>query len=175
VALPPNQSRPQYSYQGHLSVNRNPSVRLVDYDAIVAALSHNPCLVRYGDTLRGMKRHTPAVANLCRFFEPSSTPVQHVMLLVKHKHRRTAPHIEYTSIFDLPPHPVDSQTKFVAALADVPLLIGLDIISRHGLNVLIATDEITSATVGWSLPVHRQHGHLALRWKLPSRSWYTRS
>jgi hypothetical protein len=67
------------------------------------------------------------------------------------------------------------QLRVDVVVPGVPLLIGLDILSRHGLNVLIATDEITSATEGWSLPLNRQHGHLALRWQLPSRTWYTRS
>jgi hypothetical protein len=53
--------------------------------------------------------------------------------------------------------------------AEVPLLLGLDAMSRNGLNVLIATDELFSAVHGWTLPLRRTQGHLFLEWA-PSSS-----
>jgi hypothetical protein len=43
--------------------------------------------------------------------------------------------------------------------ADVPLLLGLESTSRHGFNVLIATDELFSAVHGWTMPLRRAQGH----------------
>jgi hypothetical protein len=57
----------------------------------------------------------------------------------------------------------------------VPLLLGLDILTEHGLNVMLATDELQSATEGWTMPLHRQYGHIALTLEMPSSTWYTRN
>jgi hypothetical protein len=72
-----------------------------------------------------------------------------------------------------PEAPLKIRIDVVAA--DVPMLIGLDILTRHGLNVLVATDELKSAEADWVLPLLRQSGHLALTWLAPYKLWYTSS
>jgi hypothetical protein len=51
--------------------------------------------------------------------------------------------------------------------ADVPLLLVLDAMSRNGLKILIATDELLSALHGWTIPLRRAQGHLSLEWAPP--------
>jgi hypothetical protein len=73
-----------------------------------------------------------------------------------------------------PDAPMDVWVDIVQA--EVPLLLGLDTMSRNGLNVLIATDELFSAIHGWTLPLRRAKGHLLLEWATPSSAcWYSRA
>jgi hypothetical protein len=59
--------------------------------------------------------------------------------------------------------------------ANVPVLLELDAMSRNGLNVLIATDELFYAVYGWTMPLRRAQGHLLLEWAPPVNAcWYSR-
>lgn len=48
--------------------------------------------------------------------------------------------------------------------ADVPLLIGLDILDAHLLVVNNVTNKLESHRYNWSLPITRKLGHLYLCW-----------
>jgi hypothetical protein len=64
------------------------------------------------------------------------------------------------------------QLSVNVVIPDIPLLLGLDILTEHGLNVMLATDEVKSAT---TMPIHRQHWHIALAWENLSATWRTRN
>ena len=45
----------------------------------------------------------------------------------------------------------------------VPLLLGIDTLDKHKLNVLSVENELHSVVFGWTLPLVRQQGHLYLK------------
>ena len=56
----------------------------------------------------------------------------------------------------------------------VPLLLGIDTLDKHKLNVLSVENELHSVVFGWTLPLIRQQGHLYLKWHPPSETFYSR-
>lgn len=50
--------------------------------------------------------------------------------------------------------------------ADVPLLIGLDLLDLHQLIVDKVDNVLVSKSSGWKIPIARIHGHLFVQWDL---------
>ena len=48
--------------------------------------------------------------------------------------------------------------------ADIPLLIGLDILDRYGWNVLTVPNQLQYVTENWSMDLVRQDGHVFAPW-----------
>lgn len=48
--------------------------------------------------------------------------------------------------------------------ADVPLLIGLELLDKHELVVDNVDNLLVSKLGGWTIPIFRTHGHLFIKW-----------
>jgi hypothetical protein len=59
--------------------------------------------------------------------------------------------------------------------SDVPLLIGLDILDKYGLNVLSVEGLLQSTTEHWTIPMQRLWGHIYLQWDPGIQLFYTRA
>lgn len=64
--------------------------------------------------------------------------------------------------------------NFDVVKADVPMLIGLDLLDEFKLVVNNVTNKLMCLTQKWSLPIIRQLGHLYLKWSF-SRNLYTKT
>ena len=64
------------------------------------------------------------------------------------------------------PTPDNSFIKFDSDIvsADVPMLIGLDILDRESLVPNNVINELQSHVQGWSIPIIRKLGHLYIAW-----------
>jgi hypothetical protein len=51
--------------------------------------------------------------------------------------------------------------------ADVPMLIGLEVLDRESLIPDNVENKLRSKENGWNLPITRKHGHLYLEWDFP--------
>lgn len=58
---------------------------------------------------------------------------------------------------------------------NTPLLIGLEIIDKYGLQVLSVENKPQCVPGKWSLPLHRKDGHVRLSWDTSINTYYTRS
>lgn len=58
--------------------------------------------------------------------------------------------------------------------ADIPLLLGLDLLDKHKLVADNVDKVLVNKISGWSVPITRAHGHLFIRWDL-REVMYTRT
>jgi hypothetical protein len=58
--------------------------------------------------------------------------------------------------------------------ADIPLLIGLDLLGRYSLDVIVAKGVLRSDDEKWSLPLVQKDGHIFLEWNRVLDICYTR-
>jgi hypothetical protein len=59
--------------------------------------------------------------------------------------------------------------------SDLPLLIGLDILDKYGLNVLSVEGLLQSTTEHWTIPIQRLWGHIYLQWDPGIQLFFTRA
>jgi hypothetical protein len=57
--------------------------------------------------------------------------------------------------------------------ADIPLLLGLDFLDRHGLDILTTANRLVCTAQGWSLPLIRHRNYVFLTWS--ARAFFTRA
>lgn len=48
--------------------------------------------------------------------------------------------------------------------ADIPLLLGLDVLDEYGWNILTVENEVVSVPESWTMPIVRKSGHMFLEW-----------
>ena len=59
--------------------------------------------------------------------------------------------------------------------ADIPLLLGLDLLRQERLLLNYITNELESWSYGWWLPLVNKFGHVFVEWRKPSRVLYTKA
>ena len=57
--------------------------------------------------------------------------------------------------------------------ADVPMLIGLEVLDRERLIPDNVANKLRSLENGWSLPITRKYGHLYVEWDFP-KIWFSK-
>jgi hypothetical protein len=57
---------------------------------------------------------------------------------------------------------------------DIPLLIGLDTLDKHGLQFLSVSNKLQSVKAGWVLPVVRKRGHAYIIWSNEFATMFSR-
>ena len=58
--------------------------------------------------------------------------------------------------------------------ANIPLLLGLDVLDREQLVADNVLNQLQCHHRGWSIPISRKHGHMYVTWNI-SKSYYTRA
>jgi hypothetical protein len=59
--------------------------------------------------------------------------------------------------------------------ADMPFLVGLDILDLFQLNVDTVQNQLRAPKAGWSIPLVRKNGHIYLEWKPEDRILFTKA
>jgi Aspartyl protease len=59
--------------------------------------------------------------------------------------------------------------------ADIPFLVGLDILDLFQLNVDTVQNQLRAPKAGWSIPLVRKNGHIYLEWKPEDRILFTKA